>query len=55
MKRRFFFPKFNWRILNAIACFLCTIIAFGNFFFGDIHHATFWGVMAIFNYIAHKM
>lgn len=55
MKIRFLLPRFHRRALNAIACFLSMIAGFGCFFFGDIHHATFWATISIFNYLAYKI
>lgn len=57
MKRRFryYFPIIRGEHLQALIVLLCVIDALINYFSGNTDKATFWMIVAMFNYIAHKL
>lgn len=52
---RYYLPIVNGVTIQKIAVALCFIAAMLGYFTGDVDHATFWMIVAMFNYLCYKL
>lgn len=57
MKRRFRFylPIISGEAINALLILIAVIVAMIDYFTGSVDKATFWMIVAMFNYIFRKL
>ena len=55
MKKKLLFPKFGWRFMATLCVFSSIVVSLGWYFCGRPDKATFWMLVAIFNYMVYKL
>lgn len=57
MRRKFhyYLPIISGKAFEAIFILICVIVAMIDYFTGSVDKATFWMLVAMFNYIGYKL